>query len=146
MMRVRKFLKLSRLERWLLVKAFLGLAVIQFGLHFFTFQKLKRLLNRWSGGSVVSSASQRPEVEQISRAVRVASYYIPDTTCLPQALVAHFLLLRNGYPAELKIGAAKNRDGKLEAHAWVTSGEMIVIGALRDLDRYAPLTATEKKG
>jgi hypothetical protein len=52
------------------------------------------------------------------------------------------LLVRQGYPALLHIGAAKGEGGQLRAHAWVESEGRVVIGG-HDLGRYAPLVALE---
>lgn len=143
---IYKFLQLPRSDRWLLLQAFVLLTAIQVGLHLLPFLNLKRDLERFAAVKRSSPITRRPAADRIPWAVRVASGYIPKATCLPQALVTHFLLVRNGYPADLKIGAAKKQDGSFEAHAWVTSEQRIVIGALRDLDRYTPLSTLPRKG
>jgi hypothetical protein len=51
------------------------------------------------------------------------------------------MLARNGHPAALRIGVAKDGDGTLEAHAWVETGGSVIVGHLRDLARFAPLPA-----
>jgi hypothetical protein len=68
---------------------------------------------------------------------------VPGATCLSQALAAQTLFLRQGYPAELHIGVAKNETGQLEAHAWVESEGQVVIGDLQNLSRYTPLPSLE---
>ena len=142
---IRKFLHLSWADRWLLIEAFFLLIAIQGGLYFLPFVNLKRILNQFIDWQIRLPFIARPQAQRIPWAVRVASILMPNATCLPQALAVHFLLLRNGYAAELKIGAAKNNAGVLEAHAWVTHEEQIVIGALRDLDRYIPLSIGQRK-
>ncbi|MFN8441333.1 MAG: lasso peptide biosynthesis B2 protein [Caldilineaceae bacterium] len=143
---VYKFFQLSGSDRWLLLQAFVLLAAIQLGLYALPFLNLKRFLERFATLKGGNFFNNRPTADRIAWAVRVASGYIPKATCLPQALVTHFLLVRNGYPADLKIGAAKKQDGSFEAHAWVTSEQRIVMGALRDLDRYTPLSTLPRKG
>lgn len=145
-MKLYKFLKLSGADRWLLIETFALLAAVQLGLYFLPFQTLRRFLDRLITGWRSFSFTAHPAAARIPWAVRMASGYIPKSTCLPQALVTHFLLLRHGYPADLKIGAAKKADGTLEAHAWVVSEQQIVIGALHDLDRYILLSAVPRKG
>lgn len=140
MKKLRKFLQLSWTERWLLTEAVVLLVAVQVGLYFLPFRNLRRLLERVTVWPVELPFVGRAEATRIPWAVRLASSFIPNATCLPQALVTHFLLMRNGYPADLKIGAARNQDGTVAAHAWVTSEQQIVIGALRDLDRYVPLS------
>ncbi len=143
--RIHKFLKLTVADRWLLLQAFFLLAVIQLGLHALPFLKVRRLLDRCVSLPRVLPWLQRPAAERIPWAIQVARCYLTNATCLPQALATHFLLRRNGYPADLKIGAAKNAQGTLEAHAWVVSEQKIVIGALRDLDRYVPLSTANQQ-
>jgi hypothetical protein len=66
-------------------------------------------------------------------------------TCLPQTLAAQLLLTQNGYSAKLEIGVAKNKEGVLEAHAWVRSGYSVVIGGVQDLDHFVSLSSMETK-
>jgi len=51
-------------------------------------------------------------------------------------------LKRYDYPSELKIGVMKPVDGRLEAHAWLESGGIVVIGDFQ-LGRYVPLVAPD---
>lgn len=60
--------------------------------------------------------------------VMIVSRYVPRATCLTQALTAQILLKRYGHPAELKIGVARGKAGELQAHAWVTSDGVVIIG------------------
>ena len=55
---------------------------------------------------------------------------------LPQALTARVMLERRGVPNELFIGVAKSDAGALEAHAWVTVDDVVVVGDLPDLARF----------
>jgi hypothetical protein len=48
------------------------------------------------------------------------------------------LLAHHGDPAVIRIGVAKNKNGQLEAHAWVESRGRVVIGGSRELFRYTP--------
>lgn len=67
---------------------------------------------------------------QIRWAVQRAQRVVPRATCLPQAIAAESMLLRNGFDAALRLGVMKKPDGSFEAHAWVESGGGIVIGDL----------------
>jgi hypothetical protein len=84
-------------------------------------------------------------VQQIARAIRLASFCIPKAACLPQALAAQFLLIQNAHPAELQIGVTKNEERKLEAHAWVTIGSDIIIGGVDDLNHFVPLSRVKRE-
>jgi hypothetical protein len=54
-------------------------------------------------------------------------------------MVTHMMFAEHRYSSELKIGVAKNKDGKLDAHAWVESQGQVLIGNLHDLSRFEPL-------
>jgi hypothetical protein len=51
-----------------------------------------------------------------------------EAACLPQAMVAKFMLKRRGYASTLHLGVARDRAGALIAHAWLDGGGMTVVG------------------
>ena len=134
---LRKFFRLPRSERWLLVKTALLLGAIRIGLRLIPFQRLKQLLDSASK----SRAANQFSADRIAWAVTAASRYVlGDKPCLTQALAAKLLLKRRGYPACLRIGVAREDGGKLQAHAWVESEDGVVVGG-GELSRYTPLRA-----
>ena len=145
MNRIHKFLKLSWRDQLLLVYAMIVLAAVVLGLRLFPSMMLQRPLVRLARWSSRFASAPRPPVQQIARAVRIASSCIPKATCLPRALAAQFLLIQNAYPAELRIGVAKNEDRKLEAHAWVTNGSDIIIGGVDDSHHFVPLSHIKRE-
>lgn len=79
-------------------------------------------------------------IEQICRAVRRVSRYIPSASCLTQALAAKILLRRSGHEAKLRIGVAKGAAGDFQAHAWVeVAGRSVIGGSDSQLRRYTGL-------
>jgi hypothetical protein len=106
---------------------------------------LQRPLVRLANWSSRFASTRRPSAQQIARVIRIASSFIPNATCLPRALVAQFLLIQNAHPAELQIGVAKNENGKLEAHAWVTSESDIIIGGVDDLNHFVRLSHIKRE-
>lgn len=65
----------------------------------------------------------------VGRAVSRAARNLPwDAACLPQAMAARFMLARRGRASTLHLGAAMADGGGLTAHAWLSSGETIVVG------------------
>jgi hypothetical protein len=69
------------------------------------------------------------------------SRYVPGASCLTQALALQFLLARKGYRSDVRVGVAREDDGRFRAHAWVLSEGRIVIGGTQpDLERYTVLT------
>ena len=84
-------------------------------------------------------AGERPPLERIIWSIHVAARFIPHATCLTQSLAAQVLLMRHGYPAELRLGVTRDA-GEFQAHAWVESNGRIVIGNA-DVWRYTPIIA-----
>lgn len=62
-------------------------------------------------------------------------------TCLRQALLVQHKLRRRGLDAQLRIGAIRNADGSLQAHAW-TELEGVALGQ-RDLV-HLPLAGADR--
>jgi len=136
-----KFLSLRPRDRALLINATLLLAIAKLGLRLLPFQTLRRLLSKLERAETPPQfASPALPLQKIVWAVEVASRYIPGgEKCLPRALVAHNLLVRQGFAAQLRIGVAKDAQGQLEAHAWVESQGKVAIGRIRNWERFVPL-------
>jgi len=73
----------------------------------------------------------RALVAQVSGAVQRAARHLPfKLLCLPQALAAKAMLHRRGIASTLHLGMAV-ADGnrrRLQAHAWLTVGDVGVVG------------------
>ena len=105
-----------------------------------------RCVKRWISEPVEDAkigATKEPTVSHILRSVRRCSQYVPQATCLTQALAARKLLGRIGQPAVLQFGVVKC-DGKLEAHAWLEIEGRIVLGKQREHSRYSVLVPPTK--
>jgi Transglutaminase-like superfamily len=136
---LRRFFRLARSERWLLIKAALLLGLISIGLRLLPFQTLNQLLDSVSKSRGASQFSS----DRIIWAVIAASRYVLGARpCLTQALAAQMLLKRQGYPASLRIGVARKERGELQAHAWVESEDRVVVGG-GDLSEYTCLAALD---
>jgi hypothetical protein len=107
------------------------------GLQFLSFQGLRRLLARWM------RVTYPAPVEKVTWAMTVASRYVPASTCLSRALATQTLLRRGGHLSSLRIGVARDKEGALQAHAWVENEEQIVFGNLEGLDSYTRLPPLE---
>jgi hypothetical protein len=141
MNKVLKLTKTSNREILLLISAFLLLNLVRLGLFLLPFAKLldllKMLSNFWSKGKY-----QQVEVKQILHAVHTSNYYaLRSSKCLAKALTTQTLMKICGYSSELKIGVAKENDSALQAHAWVEYRGKVIIGNLRNLDTFAPITS-----
>lgn len=58
--------------------------------------------------------------------------------CLPQALAIQTMLRRRGGDCGVRLGVAASTDGGFRAHAWVEYEQVVIVGALPDLQSYAP--------
>lgn len=79
-------------------------------------------------------------LNEIAWAVSSAARWVPIRgTCLVQALVGQILCACWGQPVTLCIGAAKNKQGTFQAHAWlVTSEGKTFIGHVPNLRHFVP--------
>jgi hypothetical protein len=146
MQRLRKLVHLTSSDRHLLVSAALVLGAIRLGLWLLPFQTLRRLLARSISVSTELQASDQAFVGKVVWAVEGASRYMPGgVKCLARALATQVLLGRCGHPTQLYIGVAKDKQGNLEAHAWVESQGRIITGGLRDMTRFTPLPSLEEE-
>ena len=138
MRRIERLLRLSGSEWRLLVEAFWLLARIRVALWIHPFKRVQqRYARRRAGAAVVRGRTgSDAEAKAVGIAVRRSSRLVPDATCLPQALTTRVMLERRGVQNELLIGVAKSDAGALEAHAWVTVGDAVIVGDLPDLARF----------
>jgi hypothetical protein len=128
MNRVRRFLCLSFVERWLIVKATGLLAVIRFGLWLLPFPTARRLLLK-AGRSCPRLVSNRQPVEQYAWAVAAVSRLVPGGGhCLSQALTVQTFLARRGYASEICFGVQRLPGVPFTAHAWVEHNGVVLIG------------------
>lgn len=85
------------------------------------------------------SASRTRARADLLVAFRRASERLPGT-CLIRALALQRLLAEHGHASELRIGVARSESG-LMAHAWLASGDEILIGDGDEARTYALLAA-----
>ena len=138
--RIYRFLQLATEVKILLIKSLFLLSAIRLGLWLLPFQKLRHLLIKKGQGATFSGGSDQIQIANVVRAVTIASRYVPSASCLTQALAVIVLLNGFGHRAQLRIGVAKDLDGKLEAHAWVEMGGEIILGEQGDLSRFNVLS------
>lgn len=138
----------SSTDRQLLVMAGVLLSIVRLGLWCLPFRYILHLVGRVAQLPCAQRASEgalaRTTDEQTVWAVRATSRYVPDATCLTQALVTQILLALRGHESHLRIGVAKDGHGRLEAHAWVEREGCVLIGSLPNLTRFVQLPALEQ--
>lgn len=67
---------------------------------------------------------------RVSSAIRRAGRLSPlDTRCLVRAIAAMKMLKRRRIESTLYLGTAKDKDGRMIAHAWLRCGNLYVTGA-----------------
>jgi Transglutaminase-like superfamily len=133
----RSALRLPRRERLEAVRAWLWLAAARTALVCLPYGSIARLVAR------IPARVRRqagPSPERHARAIRRASRLVPGCGCLSQAVAAQCLLRREGWTSEIVFGVAQQKDGGLDAHAWLWNDGRIVIGG-EPADRYTPLAA-----
>jgi hypothetical protein len=137
--RIKRFARLDLPEQILLLRALFLVSAIRLGLLLFPFRLLQRFAQRRRRKS-----NTRYSPAQYVWAVRAVSRYVPDATCLTQALAAQTLLARSGHASHIEIGVKKDQQRQFLAHAWVVSGDQIVIGGAA-AEGYVPLEAWGRK-
>lgn len=138
MRRLNKFLRLPSADRRLLLNSIWLVWAVRLGLWLLPFPTLRRLLAKLSKGT---SSQMNPDLlSRVAWAVTVSSEYIPQATCLTQALATKILLGRRGQPAVLRIGVTREEGGEFLAHAWIESnGEVVIGGSGSLLKRYTAI-------
>ena len=93
-----------------------------------------------------SHEADQAAVTRVVWAVMAAGRPMPwAVTCLTRAMAAQVLLGRLGEPTNLCLGVAKDEQGQLRAHAWLESGDEIIIGDEGDLSAFAKLPPLEMR-
>lgn len=137
----RKFRQLPWRDRWLLAQAALLLLPAA---------KVAKRIMRWTpdleDAPPVSAADIPADVRERARAavrmVRLATRYGPVRgNCMERSIATRWVLRRHGIPAAIRIGVCRE-NGRLEAHAWVECGGVVVDGDAQAGTRFQPLPAT----
>jgi hypothetical protein len=136
---IRKFFRLPRQDRLLLLEATLWMALAGFAISVLPFRQL---------GLLAARPIRQPEPARQVRLIMVrrVRWAIVTTTrrvpwyalCFQQGLAAQLMLRRRGIPSVLYYGAVPNDQCSLSAHVWVRDGDLDVIGG-DTADRFAIL-------
>lgn len=119
-------------ERWLLLEAFLLLGIARLALLILPFKWLAVTLGRHmeeTGVEIYPAAIGCARM--IGQAVCAAANYTPwKSVCLPQAVVAKWMLKRRRIAGTLYLGVARDEAKPLvlTAHAWLRCGNLILTG------------------
>ncbi len=142
---------MSRTARGNALEAALRLVMTRAGLLVTGFRCWKSAIE-WLTTTSGDESAARLSAAEIARAmeqsVDAAARHLPlATNCLDRALTLWWMLRRRGLPAELCIGARKNRE-RFEAHAWVEMGSAVldaaeVSGSFNAFERSIATVGTE---
>lgn len=141
MRRLRSFLRLPARERLLYLQTWLLLFRIRLMLWVLPYRRWRQIAAHMIRIEIEHQL-EHPQVNQITRAVKVMSRYVPYASCLTQALAAQTLLAHEGQRSQLRVGVAQN-GGKLEAHAWVQVDGRVVIGGRESVARFSAFPSLE---
>lgn len=115
----------------LLLETFVMLLVASLAIRITPFARLAGLMRKRANGSKTAPASFAAELR---RALEAWNRRLPwRTLCFEQGLAAHWILNHSGYASTLYYGASM-AGGELNAHVWVRSGELDVIGCENSAD------------
>jgi hypothetical protein len=138
--KARTFRRLAPCERTLVLETSLLLIMIRIALRLLPFRRVLQLIGI-SGLYRTNGRSGTPA--QLAWSVRLASRWVPNSTCLPQALAMYLLLHRYGQFAFLCLGVVS--DPKFEAHAWVECDGRIVFGGWETSKNFTKIASFSKK-
>lgn len=141
---LRRLLRLKHADYAMLSKALVCVTAARLGLWLLPFRTLCALPEKIGAHGSKSSSSNKQLVAKVGWAIAAVSRFVPQATCLTQALAAQTLLKTLSQPARMRIGVAKGERGNLEAHAWVESGGRVIVGQSENLSRYALLASSDK--
>lgn len=124
MNQIERFSKLPVDNKSLFIKTVVLVALIRTCLYLIPFSRIHTTFNKLSRKHIKLNSPKT--VDDIVWSVKVASYYIPKSTCLVQAITAQILMTHYNYDSILRIGVNKSND--FEAHAWVEINNKVVLG------------------
>ena len=128
-----KWRRRSRTERLLLMEAFVLLGIARLAVLVLPFKRLAVSLDRHQNETDMQiSASDLNFARKVGQAVCSAANHTPwESVCLPQAVVAQWMLKRRRIAGTLYLGVAKDvtKPEILAAHAWLRCGSIILTGA-----------------
>lgn len=140
---MKKLLKSIRNSRGkkVFLQAYLAMTLIRLGLLLLPFNRLHNLVAKSKQLTFLALAPHQVTIASIARAVYRSSRYQPGSPmCLARALTTAVLMNIYGLPHEINIGVAKGELG-IDAHAWVISQGVVIVGDLPDLSRYVVMSA-----
>jgi hypothetical protein len=133
---LRRFLTLSFRDKLLLAWVLCLHLVVVVGMRLISFRSLCRVLKIVSrGGALLTRYGARDSRKRLICgslwAVRLINKHpVLRASCLAQVLTAQCLLRHFDIPTEAYFGIKRDGHGGLRAHAWLQSGERILLNSI----------------
>ncbi len=134
MKKIFKFIRLSLYEKYLFFEILFYLALYRIYIETKQLQQLLRTVEGSQPNHPPPTHSFPPAI--IRKFIVTGSKLIPFTTCLSAALAGKVIFSKYGYVTRLHIGVLKNAQCSVEAHAWLTLDESIILGYIPNLEKY----------
>ncbi|MDG4882476.1 lasso peptide biosynthesis B2 protein [Mesorhizobium sp. WSM4884] len=119
-----KILSLSGPEMLFLARCLAVVSAVRIGLTLCSYNRVRALVTRLEARGDADIADLR----RIAWGVAAAARFVPGASCLTQALAGQYLLARQGNASKIRIGIERGTGEELKAHAWLVSGDHIVLG------------------
>ncbi|WP_245467283.1 MULTISPECIES: lasso peptide biosynthesis B2 protein [unclassified Mesorhizobium] len=115
---------LSGREMLFLAHCLAVVSVVRLALTLSSYNRVRGLITRLDARRDAGIADLR----RVAWGVAAAARLVPGASCLTQALAGQYLLARQGNASKISIGIERGTGSELRAHAWLMSGNHIVLG------------------
>ncbi|MDA1778503.1 lasso peptide biosynthesis B2 protein [Bacillus cereus group sp. BY9-3LC] len=134
--KIRKFFLLDMKTMFLFIEAYMYLGWARF-LKSMPFSKIAPTLGtHMDETSLNCNESNKLILGSISEAIHIMSQHtFWESKCLVSAIAGMEMLKRRQIESTLYLGTAKDKDGKMLAHAWLRSGPFYITGA-EEMERF----------
>jgi hypothetical protein len=124
----RRFLGLSRPDRWLALESAMAVAATRVGLTVSGYNAWVSLVARITPENKIPTSKAAP-AERVATLLNATARHLPfEATCLERSIGLWWMLRRRGYEADLRLGARLEAE-RFEAHAWIERGGVVLNDA-----------------
>ena len=128
----------------LFLQTYIVMTLVRLGLLLLPFSRLNDSIGKAKQLNFLAFAPEEVNIDNIARAVYRSGRYQPgNPMCLARALTTAVLMNIYDFPHQINIGVAKSDSG-IDAHAWIVSQGVVVVGDMPDLSRYVVMSAEGK--
>lgn len=135
-----KLVRLNKVARALLVRAWLAQMLIRLGLSVLPFARMRRIVSAYNGQKSAQQAlrCKQNATTDIKWAIATTAKYVPAATCLIQAMAFEVLARPSDISVQTHFGVHRDEAGHLEAHSWVEADGCVILG-LTKMDHFTVL-------